>query len=90
MRELRSGMPSAMTAIVRIVSVARASIVESNDERCEAKLTMTSASGQRFTASAIVFTFGSVISFVPQKNFSNPPRSGVIIATTLGSVLRQR
>jgi hypothetical protein len=89
-RVCRSGMPSAMTAIVRIVSVAMASIVESKAERCEAKVTITSASGHRFTASAMVFTLGMVISFVPQKNFSNPPRSGVIIAATLGASLRHR
>ena len=40
-----SGMPSAITAIVLIVGVLRASIVVSNAERYEEKFTITSASG---------------------------------------------
>jgi len=44
-RACRSGTPSAITAMVRMVSVPSASMVESKADRCDAKLTMTSALG---------------------------------------------
>ncbi len=44
-RDCLSGTPSAMTATTRMLSSERASIVVSKAERCEAKLTITSASG---------------------------------------------
>ncbi len=44
-RDCLSGTPSAMTATTRMLSSARASMLVSKADLCEAKLTMTSASG---------------------------------------------
>ncbi len=89
-RDWRSGIPSAITAIVRMVGMSRACTVTSYAERWLAKLTSTSASGKRAAASARLVIRGMRISFVPQNSFSNPPRSGVMRAATDGSALRHR
>ncbi len=81
---LRSGTPSAMTAIVRMPGFSSASIVVGKALRWDEKLTTTSALGNLSVASLRLLTIGRRISFPPKKALWTPARDGFTIAATDG------